>query len=80
MKNQETLADFLDSPGKSRPTMNDVAVLAGVSKSTVSMALSNDPRITIGTRKKVLMAVEILEYRINEKAQALARIRKELII
>jgi LacI family kdg operon repressor len=77
---KEPGASVWDPPGKSRPTMNDVAKLAGVCKATVSMAISNDHRISSSTRKRVQMAVEILEYRVNEKARALARFKKEKIL
>jgi len=43
-------------PGKRRPTMTDVARLAGVSQSSVSLVLNNmsGARISDATRKKVL--------------------------
>lgn len=54
-----------DSPSKSRITMKDVALAAGVSQSTVSFVLngSEDMRISRETRKRVLLAVEDLGYR-----------------
>ena len=47
---------------KSRITMKDVALAAGVSQSTVSFVLngSEDMRISHGTRKRVLAAAEEL--------------------
>jgi len=51
--------------GKSRVTMKDVALKAGVSQSTVSFVLNGleDMRISRETRKRVMEAVEELGYR-----------------
>lgn len=51
--------------GKSRVTMKDVALEAGVSQSTVSFVLNGleDMRISRETRKRVMEAVETLGYR-----------------
>ncbi|RVT81709.1 LacI family DNA-binding transcriptional regulator [Rhodobacteraceae bacterium CCMM004] len=51
--------------GKSRVTMKDVALEAGVSQSTVSFVLNGleDMRISRDTRKRVMAAVEELGYR-----------------
>ncbi len=62
---------------KKPPTMMDVADLVGVSLTTVSMVINNDPRIGEITRRWVLEAVEILEFRVNEKARALSLRKKE---
>jgi LacI family transcriptional regulator len=43
-------------------TIHDVARHAGVSHTTVSWALHDDPRITDETKKKVLASVEALDY------------------
>jgi LacI family transcriptional regulator len=51
---------------------NDVAKLAGVSRSVVSYVLNNGPRkVSAETRKRVLEAIETLGYRPNEHAQRL---------
>ncbi len=50
----------------------DVAKAAGVSTSTVSRVLSDHPRISTGTRKRVLAAVEALGYRPHAAARNLA--------
>jgi len=52
-------------PPRSRVTMKDVAVKAGVSQSTVSFVLNGleDMRISPGTRKRVMAAAETLGYR-----------------
>jgi LacI family transcriptional regulator len=51
--------------GKSRVTMKDVALKAGVSQSTVSFVLNglDDMRISRDTRQRVMKAVEELGYR-----------------
>jgi len=60
-------------------TIKDVAKLAGVAVSTASYVLNNDPRISEGTRRKVLAAVEELEYRPNAIARNLKRRKTETI-
>jgi DNA-binding LacI/PurR family transcriptional regulator len=46
-----------------RITLNDVARAAGVSKSTVARALANDPRISAGTKNRVVTKAESMGYR-----------------
>lgn len=55
----------MSEKGKSRITMKDVALKAGVSQSTVSFVLNGleDMRISRETRKRVMDAVEELGYR-----------------
>jgi LacI family transcriptional regulator len=48
------------------PTMEDVAREAGVSKSTVSLALSNKPGISPETKEVVLQVVEEMGYNLPE--------------
>ena len=55
-----------------RPTISDVAKKAGVSKSTVSHALSNKRPISEKTRQRIQQAVEELGYRPNASAKRLA--------
>jgi LacI family transcriptional regulator len=54
-----------------RPTMTDVAKLAGVSQSTVSMVLNNvtSARLSSKTRGKVLDAALSLDYQLNFSAR-----------
>ncbi|WP_171060775.1 LacI family DNA-binding transcriptional regulator [Poseidonocella sp. HB161398] len=52
-------------------TTIQVAALAGASPSTVSRALSGDPRITEATRQRVLAAADELGYRPNLIARGL---------
>lgn len=46
-----------------RASIRDVAGAAGVSHTTASLALRNDPRIPAATRRKVVRAAQSLEYR-----------------
>ena len=55
-----------------RPTISDVAKKAGVSKSTVSHALSNKRPISEKTRQRIQQVVEELGYRPNPSAKRLA--------
>lgn len=58
-------------PAGGRPTMRDVAALASVSTMTVSRVLRDDPGTSRQTREKVLEAVDVLGYRLNENARTL---------
>ncbi|HET6966872.1 MAG TPA: LacI family DNA-binding transcriptional regulator, partial [Ornithinibacter sp.] len=62
-----------------RPTIRDVAARAGVSKSLVSLALQNAPRVAPETREAILAAAEDLGYRRNAAAQALGARRTRTI-
>ena len=63
-----------------RPTSSDVAKLAGVSPTTVSLVLSGKAaRISEATKTRVLEAVETLGYRPNRAAQGLRRGRSSTI-
>jgi len=52
-------------------TLKDVAKAAGVSASTVSRVINNDPRISDGTREKVNDCIHQLGYRVNSIARSL---------
>lgn len=59
-------------PEQNRVNQNDVARLAGVSRSVVSYVLNDGPRkVSEETRQRVLQAIEELGYRPNEHAQRL---------
>lgn len=62
-----------------RPTIRDVAARAGVSKSLVSLALQNAPRVAPETRDAILAAAEELGYRRNAAAHALVAHRTRTI-
>lgn len=68
--------DPLDSPDKDLrtavPTLEDVALTAGVSTATVSRCLNSPDRVTEPTRNRVLKAVRDLGYAPNFGARALA--------
>jgi LacI family transcriptional regulator len=64
------------TPAKGAATMSDVAVRAGCARSTVSMALRNDPRIPLETRSRVQQAAAALEYRTNPLVAALMTTRR----
>ncbi len=55
-----------------RPTLHDVAELAGVSYQTVSRVINNHPNVADTTRHKVLRAIQKLDYRPNQAAKVLA--------
>ncbi len=56
---------------EARPTLQDIARLAGVGKATVSLALRDHPKISAATRARVKAVAEKLRYRPDP---ALARI------
>lgn len=62
-----------------RPTLQSVARLAGVSKSTASRALSGDPRVLPLTRDKVIEAARAVRYQPNEIARSL-RVRQSGVL
>ena len=62
-----------------RPNIQDVAALAGVSKSLVSLALSGSPRVGADSRKRIFDAAEALSYRKNAAARTLVARRSKTI-
>lgn len=62
-----------------KATSKDVAVLAGVSQSTVSRAFSNEASISPETRKRVLDAAKMLNYQPNALARSLVLTRSNFI-
>lgn len=58
-------------PGK-KPTIDDVAALSGVARVTVSRVLNGGANVRDEVREKVRRAVEMLDYRVNVQARALA--------
>lgn len=55
-----------------KPTINDIARIAGVSKKTVSRVINDSPLLTGETRDKVKAVIEQLGYVPNPQARALA--------
>ncbi len=63
----------MESSPNRRPTMKDVAALAGVSLSTVSRAVNGDPTVRADLMERVQEAVEMLGYQRDEAASSLRR-------
>lgn len=57
---------------KKRCTLHDVAQVAGVTHTTVSLVIQGNSRISQETRDKVLAAIKALHYRPNSLARQLA--------
>ena len=60
------------SESKKRYTIKDIAEQSGVSLSTVSLVLNDNPRISQATRDRVLQTIERLGYQPNRMVRALA--------
>ncbi len=56
---------------KKKPTIKDVASVAGVSKSTVSKYLNDTPYVSLDTKKDIEKAIKELGYRPNNLARSL---------
>jgi len=61
----------MPNPHKSRPTMLDVAELAGVSYQTVSRFINNQPYVSDDARQRVQKAIDTLGYRPSKAATTL---------
>ncbi len=64
---------------KKVPTSKDVALLAGVSQSTVSRAFSTHANLAPETRKKVMDAAQMLNYQPNALASSLVKSNSDII-
>lgn len=62
-----------------RPSLKDVARVAGVSYQTVSRVINGGPRVSEDTRARVQAVVDDLGYRRNEAARALVTSRSHSI-
>lgn len=71
VKNPATDLKHLAQLRQPRPTMTDVAKIAGVSQSTVSMVLNNvtSARLSADTRSKVLDAALSIGYQLSKSAR-----------
>src|ERR1700750_2962699 len=65
-------ADEAHGPAR-RPTLTQVAALAGVSLKTASRALNREPNVAEGTSRRVREAADLLGYRLNGIARELRR-------
>ena len=63
----------------SRPTIFDVAKVAGVSIKTVSRVVNHEPNVRDSTRERVEDAIAVLKYRPDQSARNLASHRSHLI-
>jgi DNA-binding LacI/PurR family transcriptional regulator len=61
------------------PTLDEVAVLAGVSRATVSRVVNDSPRVSPEAREAVRAAVEALSYVPNRMARSLVTRRTDTI-
>jgi DNA-binding LacI/PurR family transcriptional regulator len=66
-------------PAVRRPTINDVAALSGVSKSTVSNVMRGTGSVSAATHARVLESIKTLGYRPNAAARNLVQQRTNLI-
>lgn len=64
---------------RQHPTLFDVAVRAGVSKSTVSNVVRGLPRVSESTRRRVEAAIDDLGYRPNVLARQLVQRRTSIL-
>lgn len=71
-KENESENDFGAIVTSQKPTIDDVAALAGVGRTTVSRVLNNGPNVRAEIRERVLRAVEMLDYKVNVQARNLA--------
>jgi DNA-binding LacI/PurR family transcriptional regulator len=68
-----------DAPLRRKPTINDVAQVAGVSFGTVSRVLNDAPDVSAATRQRVLQVIKDIGYRRNRAATALVTSRSTSI-
>ncbi|MBB2156891.1 LacI family transcriptional regulator [Gluconacetobacter diazotrophicus] len=69
----------LEDPVSAKPTILDVARVAGVSKSTVSLVLQKNPIVSEGARSRVLAAIRQVGYVYNRNAANLRQSRSNAI-
>lgn len=68
----------MTSPDK-KLTIRDIARMAGVSRSTVSLVINNDSRISSDTRQRVQEVIRRAGYEPNAMARGLARRRADMV-
>jgi LacI family transcriptional regulator len=62
-----------------RLNLEDIAAMAGVSRSTVSRVLNDDPRVSDGVRARVRQVIKETRYHPNAAARSLATHRSNII-
>jgi LacI family transcriptional regulator len=62
-----------------KPTIDDVAALSNVGRTTVSRVLNGSPNVRAVVRERVLKAVETLDFRVNAQARFLAGGRSQTL-
>jgi LacI family transcriptional regulator len=72
-------ATAVELPADHRPTINDIARLAGVSKKTVSRVINDSPFVKSGTREKIDAIIRQIGYAPDPQARGLAFRRSFLI-
>jgi DNA-binding LacI/PurR family transcriptional regulator len=55
-----------------RPTITDIARIAGVTKAAVSFALNGQPGVSVATRQRILAIAEEIGFEPNSAARALS--------
>src|SRR5215831_7433925 len=60
------------TPGRKRPTINDIARLANVSKKTVSRVINDSPFVREETREKIAGIIKELGFAPDPQARGLA--------
>lgn len=75
----ETKLKLKSRRASGRPTLSDVADLAGVGPITVSRALRDPSRVSAELRQRIDAAVKSLGYVLNPNARALASVRSDVI-
>jgi len=64
--------------GNRRATQRDIAIKAGVGRSTVSLALQGHPKISASTKQRILEAARALNYSPDPMLSALATYRNRI--
>src|SRR5512137_1180465 len=79
MADRETRSMSKDDRAMSKLTLEEIATLAGVSRSTVSRAINHQPRVSAEVCERVQHIMACTGYAPNSAAQLLAQRRLPLI-
>ncbi len=71
------MANQLVDANSARPTIGDVALVAGVSPKTVSRVFNGEPNVRESTRERVQKIIDSLDYQPNPYAQYLGSLRAQ---